>query len=105
MPTNLLGYEYLRYAIFTAFHDKDCLCGITKILYPAIADKFQTSAPRVERAMRHAIEVSCNRGDPKIIQSFFGNTLNPDKGKPTNSEFISKIADMLRVEYNLPCSP
>lgn len=104
VPTNLLGYEYLRQAIFIAVQDKNSLCGITKILYPAVAKKYQVSTSSVERAMRHAIEVSCSRGDPKAIESFFGNTLNPNSGKPTNSEFISKVADAICMDYSMPFS-
>lgn len=101
VPTNLLGYEYLRQAIFIAVQDRNSLCGITKILYPAVAKKYQVSASSVERAMRHAIEVCCSRGDPDIIEDFFGNTMNPNSGKPTNSEFISKVADAICMDCNI----
>lgn len=101
VPANLLGYEYLRHAIFIAVQDKNSLCGITKILYPAVAKKYQVSSASVERAIRHAIEVSCSRGDPDIIEDFFGNTMNPNSGKPTNSEFISKVADAICMDCNI----
>lgn len=104
VPANLLGYRYLRYAIFIVVQDVNSLYGITKILYPAIAKKYDSSASRVERAIRHAIEVSFSRGDFETIQSFFGNTININSGKPTNSEFIYKVADTLRMEYDLPFS-
>lgn len=100
IPASLLGYEYLRYGILFAVQDRDSLCGMTKILYPAIARKYQTSVSRIERAMRYAIEVSCTRGDPEAIYSLFGNTMNPSSGKPTNSEFISRVADKLRMDYS-----
>lgn len=96
IPANLLGYEYLRYAVFAAVQDRECLRGITKRLYPDIAKHYSTTAPRVERAIRHAIDVSCTRGDPKILQDHFGNAINPNSGKPTNTAFISKAADIVR---------
>lgn len=100
IPSNLLGYEYLRYSIFIAVQDRESLCGMTKLLYPAVAKKYQVSVSSVERAMRYAIEISCTRGDSKAIHSFFGNTMSPASGKPANSEFISKIADTLRTGYS-----
>lgn len=101
IPTNLLGYEYLRFAISIALIDRECLYGITKILYPTVAKEFKTSSSRVERAIRHAIEVACNRGDIEVFRKFFGNTINPDTGKPTNSEFISKIVDRLKINDSI----
>lgn len=97
IPASLLGYEYLRFAIHLALTDRKCLFGITKILYPTVAEEFNTSASRVERAIRHAIEVACNRGDIDVFRKIFRNTISPNTGKPTNSEFISKIADRLRM--------
>lgn len=100
IPTNLLGYEYLRFAIRIALIDRECLYGITKILYPTVAKEYKTSSSRVERAIRHAIEVAFNRGDIEVFKKFFGNTINPDTGKPTNSEFISKIVDNIKMNAN-----
>ena len=101
IPTNLLGYEYLRFAISIALTDRQCLYGITKILYPTVAKEFKTSSSRVERAIRHAIEVASIRGDIDVFRKFFGNTINPDTGKPTNSEFISKIVDRLKMDDSI----
>lgn len=101
VPTNLLGYSYLRYSVFAAAQDQEYLHGITKRLYPDVAKHFHTTAPRVERAIRHAIDVSCSRGDPSIIQNYFGNTINPNSGKPTNAAFISRISDSIRMRQLL----
>lgn len=84
-----------------AVEDMDMLNCITKVLYPTIAKKFQTTSSRVERAIRHAIEVAWNRGKVEIIDELFGYTINNGKGKPTNSEFIALIADKIRLEYKL----
>lgn len=98
VPAHIKGYQYLREAIMMAVHDMDTVGAITKILYPSIAKKFHTTSSRVERAIRHAIEVAWDRGDLETLQSYFGYTVSGVKGKPTNSEFISMIADRLRLQ-------
>lgn len=99
VPAHIKGYQYLRDAIIMSINDMDMLNSITKILYPSIAKKYQTTASRVERAIRHAIEVAWSRGKMDTIDSLFGYTINTGKGKPTNSEFIALIADKIRLEY------
>ncbi len=98
VPAHIKGYEYLREAILIVFEDVDLLNGITKQLYPRIASKYNTTASRVERAIRHAIEVAWDRGNIEFLNRLFGHTVNLKKGKPTNSAFIAKIADNLRLE-------
>lgn len=98
VPAHIKGYQYLREAIMMAVKDMESVGAITKILYPSIAKKFKTTSSRVERAIRHAIEVAWDRGDLETLQSYFGYTVSGLKGKPTNSEFISMIADRLRLE-------
>lgn len=98
VPAHIKGYQYLRDAIIMSVNDIEMLNSITKILYPTIAKKYQTTASRVERAIRHAIEVSWNRGKMDTIDALFGYTINNGKGKPTNSEFIALIADKIRLE-------
>ena len=98
VPAHIKGYQYLRVAIIMAVKDMESVGAITKILYPAIAKQFHTTSSRVERAIRHAIEVAWDRGDLETLQSYFGYTVSGLKGKPTNSEFISMIADRLRLE-------
>ena len=98
VPAHIKGYHYLRDAIIMAVEDIDLLGAITKELYPAIAKANNTTPSRVERAIRHAIEVAWNRGKLETINSLFGYTVQNDKGKPTNSEFIAIIADKLRLE-------
>lgn len=98
VPAHIKGYHYLRDAIKMAVDDMDLLGAVTKELYPAIAKKNNTTPSRVERAIRHAIEVAWNRGRLETIDSLFGYTIQNDKGKPTNSEFIAIIADKLRLE-------
>lgn len=98
VPAHIKGYQYLREAILMVYHDIDILGGVTKVLYPAIADKHQTTASRVERAIRHALEVAWTRGNIDSISHLFGYTVNISKSKPTNSEFIAMIADKLRLE-------
>lgn len=97
MPTNLLGYQYLRHAIFLAVAEPDILRSVTKELYPRVAAEFGTTTASTERAMRHAIEVVWDRGNVDALHSYFGFSVNPSRGKPTNSEFISKIADNLSL--------
>ena len=99
VPAHIKGYQYLREAIIMSVNDNEMLNSITKILYPSIAKKFQTTSSRVERAIRHAIEVAWNRGRMDTIDELFGYTINAEKGKPTNSEFIAMIADKIRLEY------
>ena len=98
IPTHILGYRYMREAIIIAAKDVGFLHYITKNLYPAIAKKHKTTPSRVERAIRHAIEVVWLRGNPELIRKFFGYSVDEGKGKPTNSEFIALIADRLRLE-------
>lgn len=99
VPAHIKGYQYLREAIMMAVEDIDMLNSITKILYPTIAKKFQTTPSRVERAIRHAIEVAWSRGRMETLDALFGYTVNTGKGKPTNSEFIALIADRIRLQY------
>ena len=93
VPAHIKGYQYLREAIMLAVEDMEIINAVTKILYPEVAKRFATTPSRVERAIRHAIEVAWDRGDLETLQRFFGYTVNSAKGKPTNSEFIAMIAD------------
>lgn len=99
VPAHIKGYQYLRDAIILSVEDVEMLNSITKILYPTIAKKHQTTPSRVERAIRHAIEVAWSRGKMDTIDALFGYTVSNGKGKPTNSEFIALIADKIRLEY------
>ncbi len=99
VPAHIKGYQYLRDAIILSVNDIEMLNSITKILYPTIAKKYQTTPSRVERAIRHAIEVAWSRGKMDTIDALFGYTVSTGKGKPTNSEFIALIADKIRLEY------
>lgn len=99
VPAHIKGYQYLREAIIMSVNDIEMLNSITKILYPTIAKKYQTTPSRVERAIRHAIEVAWSRGKMDTIDELFGYTIHNGKGKPTNSEFIALIADRIRLEY------
>ena len=101
MPAHVLGYEYTREAILIALGNKDILREMTKGLYPAVAQAFNTTPSRVERAIRHAVELAWDRGDLDTLQKFFGFTVSSKKGKPTNSEFLSALADHLRLELQL----
>ena len=98
VPAHIKGYQYLREAIIIAVNDMDVINAITKVLYPEVAKTFGTTPSRVERAIRHAIEVAWDRGDLDTLQSFFGYTVSNTKGKPTNSEFIALIADRLQLQ-------
>ena len=98
VPAHIKGYQYLREAIIIAVKDMDVINAVTKVLYPAVAKRFGTTASRVERAIRHAIEVAWDRGDLETLQKYFGYTVSNAKGKPTNSEFIAMIADRIRLE-------
>lgn len=99
VPAHIKGYQYLREAIMMSVNDSEMMGSITKILYPTIAKKYQTTSSRVERAIRHAIEVAWNRGRMETLDDMFGYTINTGKGKPTNSEFIALIADKIRLKY------
>lgn len=101
VPAHIKGYQYLRDAIMMSVNDIEMLNSITKVLYPSIAKKNQTTASRVERAIRHAIEVAWSRGRVDTIDELFGYTVNNKKGKPTNSEFIALISDKIRLESKL----
>lgn len=98
VPANIKGYQYLRDAITMSINDINAINQITKVIYPEIAKKYSTTPSRVERAIRHSIEVAWGRGNQQIVESIFGYTISANKGKPTNSEFIAMIADKLRIE-------
>ena len=98
VPAHIKGYQYLREAIIIAVEDMEVINAVTKILYPEVAKRFGTTASRVERAIRHAIEVAWDRGDLETLQKYFGYTVSNAKGKPTNSEFIAMIADQLQLD-------
>lgn len=99
VPAHIKGYQYLREAIMMSVDDSTMISSITKILYPTIAKRFETTPSRVERAIRHAIEVAWSRGKMETLDTLFGYTINTGKGKPTNSEFIALIADKIRLRY------
>ena len=99
VPAHIKGDQYLREAIMMSVEDPVMISSITKILYPTIAKRFQTTPSRVERAIRHAIEVAWSRGRMETLDSLFGYTIDTGKGKPTNSEFIALIADKIRLSY------
>lgn len=99
VPAHIKGYQYLREAIMMSVDDCSMISSITKILYPTIAKRFQTTPSRVERAIRHAIEVAWSRGKMETLDALFGYTIDTGKGKPTNSEFIALIADKIRLSY------
>ncbi len=101
VPAHIKGYQYLRTAIMMTVEDNELINSVTKILYPTVAKKYQTTASRVERAIRHAIEVAWDRGDLDTLNSYFGYTIQNERGKPTNSEFIAMIADNLRLKNKI----
>ncbi|ONI48330.1 sporulation transcription factor Spo0A [Candidatus Epulonipiscioides saccharophilum] len=101
IPAHIKGYQYLRDAIIMAINDMDILNSITKQLYPSIAKRYNTTPSRVERAIRHAIEVAWSRGKMETLEKLFGYTVNNGKGKPTNSEFVALIADKLRLQMQV----
>ncbi len=101
VPAHIKGYQYLRTAILMTIEDNDIINSVTKVLYPSVAKKYATTTSRVERAIRHAIEVAWDRGDIDTLNSFFGYTVQNTRGKPTNSEFIAMIADNLRLKHKL----
>lgn len=98
IPSHIKGYQYIRESILMLYENPDMIGGITKELYPEIAQKYNTTISRVERAIRHAIEVSWNRGDWDLMEEIFGHSVDIDKAKPTNSEFVVTIADKLRLD-------
>lgn len=99
IPAHIKGYQYIREGIMLAFYDRNMLHYITKFLYPTIAKKYHTTSSSVERTIRHAIEVAWRRGDIDTLEEVFGNTVSAGKGKPTNSEFMARLTDKLRLEY------
>lgn len=98
VPAHIKGYHYLREAIILSIKNSEIINSVTKLLYPTVAKKHNTTASRVERAIRHAIEVAWDRGDIDVLNSYFGYTIHNDRGKPTNSEFIAMISDKLRLK-------
>ena len=98
MPSHIKGYQYIRDSIELMYNNPNVLGGITKEVYPFIADKYNTTPSRVERAIRHAIEVSWTRGDYDLMEEIFGHSVDFDRAKPTNSEFLATIADKLSIE-------
>ena len=101
VPAHIKGYQYLREAIIMTVNDMDAINAITKVLYPSVAKRSHTTSSRVERAIRHAIEVAWDRGDVEMLNNVFGCTISGAKGKPTNSEFISMIADKIRLDRKI----
>ena len=101
VPAHIKGYQYLRTAILMTISDSDIINSVTKVLYPSVAKRYQTTTSRVERAIRHAIEVAWDRGDVETLNSYFGYTIQNTRGKPTNSEFIAMIADNMRLKYKI----
>ncbi len=101
VPAHIKGYHYIREAITIAVNNADIINSVTKQLYPTVAKKYQTTSSRVERAIRHAIEVAWDRGDIDVLNSYFGYTIHNERGKPTNSEFIAMIADKLRLRLKV----
>ena len=101
IPAHIKGYQYLRTAILMTIKDNEAINSVTKVLYPSVAKKYSTTTSRVERAIRHAIEVAWDRGDVDTLNSYFGYTIQNNRGKPTNSEFIAMIADNLRLKHKM----
>ena len=101
VPSHIKGYQYIREGILLLYNNSDTTVGITKELYPEIANKYDTSVSRVERAIRHAIEVSWNRGNLDLMEEIFGHSVDYDRAKPTNSEFIITVADKLKLEHSI----
>ena len=101
VPAHIKGYQYLRCAILMTVNDNNIINSVTKVLYPTVAKQYSTTTSRVERAIRHAIEVAWDRGDIDTLNSYFGYTIQNNRGKPTNSEFIAMIADNLRLKYKI----
>lgn len=103
VPAHIKGYHYLRESIILSVENPEMINSVTKLLYPTVAKKFETTPSRVERAIRHAIEVAWDRGDLDTLNSYFGYTIHNSRGKPTNSEFIAMIADKLRLQIKGAC--
>ena len=101
VPAHIKGYQYLREAIILSINDSEMMNSVTKLLYPTVAKTFKTTPSRVERAIRHAIEVAWDRGDVDVLSSYFGYTIQNSRGKPTNSEFIAMISDKLRLRMKV----
>ena len=101
VPAHIKGYHYLREAIILSIKNSDIINSVTKLLYPTVAKKHNTTASRVERAIRHAIEVAWDRGNIDVLDSYFGYTIQNERGKPTNSEFIAMISDKLRLKFKI----
>ncbi len=101
VPAHIKGYQYLREAILLTINDGEMMSSVTKILYPSVAKRYSTTSSRVERAIRHAIEVAWDRGDVDVLNSYFGYTIQSERGKPTNSEFIAMISDKLRLQLKI----
>ena len=101
VPVNCRGYQYLRHAICMCIDEPAAINAVTKILYPKIATIYKTTSSRVERAIRHAIEIAWDRGDVDILNSYFGYTIHYDRGKPTNTEFIAMISDRIRLDLKM----
>ena len=101
VPAHIKGYHYLREAIILSVKNSDIINSVTKLLYPTVAKTYNTTSSRVERAIRHAIEVAWDRGDIDVLNSYFGYTIQNDRGKPTNSEFIAMISDKLRLKLKI----
>lgn len=99
IPAHIKGYHYLRTAIILSINDDEMINSVTKLLYPTVAERYNTTSSRVERAIRHAIEIAWDRGDVDVLNGIFGYTVRNTRGKPTNSEFIALIADKLRLQY------
>lgn len=101
VPAHIKGYQYLREAIVLSINDREMMSSVTKVLYPTVAKMYSTTSSRVERAIRHAIEVAWDRGDVDVLGSYFGYTIQSARGKPTNSEFIAMISDKLRLRLKI----
>lgn len=101
VPAHIKGYSYLREAIILSIQDSEMMNSVTKVLYPTVAKRFSTTSSRVERAIRHAIEVAWDRGDVDVLSAYFGYTIQNSRGKPTNSEFIAMISDKLRLQLKI----
>ena len=101
VPAHIKGYQYLREAIVLSINDREMMSSVTKVLYPTVAKMYSTTSSRVERAIRHAIEVAWDRGDVDVLSSYFGYTIQNTRGKPTNSEFIAMISDKLRLRLKI----
>lgn len=100
IPSHIKGYQFLRDAVYLVFNDPEMIGGITKELYPDLAKKYDTTVSRVERAIRHAVEISWMRGDLKLMENIFGHSVDINKSKPTNSEFIVTVADKMRLDFH-----